>query len=241
MSKLLLNSAATSVDGEWPERLRRGVRIALNRCQIEQSQWFAREFDVHHIVAAGLDGAAPGRRLLARWSISVHSIVNAAIVPRSFHQGQGLHRQEFLHTINLRLSSAAMFCGGCFYRMVVLRLGVSLCFRLYRRLELSLLRVSEDAAALRLQNALQVLVTRSASAGGSAGGVRADDGGRVTARSGRERFHVSGRGARLESEAVSCTRRTQPSACFSLPVSALGKLVGGCRSASLGKRSSSRR
>ncbi len=206
MSKSLLNKTASSVDGEWPERLRRGVRIALSRCQIEQSQWFARELDVHHIVAAGLDGAAPGRRLLARWSISVHSIVNAAIVPRSFHQGQGLHRQEFLHTINLRLSSAAMFAeavlphgGFAAGRLIMLQT--------IQKIGIELVARSEDAAALRLQNALQVLVTRSASAGGSAGGVRADDGGRVTARNSRERFHVSGRGARLESESVSCTRR----------------------------------
>jgi hypothetical protein len=206
MSKQLTSIAASSVDGEWPERLRRGVRSALQRCQIEHNQWFARELDVHHIVAAGLDGAAPGRRLLARWSISVHSIVNAAIIPRSFHQGQGLHRQEFLHTINMRLSSAALFAeavlphgGFAAGRLIMLqtiqKIGIELAAR------------SEDAAALRLQDALQILITRSVSAGGSAGGMRADGGARVTARSGRERFHVSGSGARLESAPVSRTRR----------------------------------
>ena len=106
-----------------------GVHSALQLCQIDQNQWLARELDVHHIVAAGLEGALPGRRLLARWSISVHSVANAAIIPRSFHQGQGLHRQEFLHTINLRLSSAAMFAEALFYPMVVLRQVVSLCSR----------------------------------------------------------------------------------------------------------------
>ncbi len=208
MSKQPFDRAASSVDGEWPERLRRGVRNALRRCQVEQNQWVARELDVHHIVAAALDGAAPGRRLLARWSISVHSIVNAAIIPRAFHQGQGLHRQEFLHSVNLRLSSAALFAeamlphgGFAAGRLIMLET--------IQKIGIELVARSEDAVAVQLQGALQILVTRSASAsaGGSAGGVRGDDGGRVTAHSGRERFHVVGTGARLESAPVSRARR----------------------------------
>ena len=110
MSKQPPNKAASSVRWGMARAVEAwGTHRACKQCHIDQTQWLARELDVHHIVAAGLAGAAPGRRLLARWSISVHSIVNAAIIPRSFHQGQGLHRQEFLQSINLRLSSAALF------------------------------------------------------------------------------------------------------------------------------------
>ncbi len=207
MSKQPVGEVASSVDGEWPERLRRGVRIALQRCQIEPSVWFAHELDVHHIVAAGLDGAAPGRRIMARWSIGVHSIINAAIVPRSFHQGQGLHRQEFLHTVNLRLSSAALFAeavlphgGFAAGRLIMLQT--------IQKIGIELVARSEDAAAVRLQDALQVLVARSVSAGGSAAGGRTDEEARLAARGGRERFHASGGGgARLKSAPVSRTRR----------------------------------
>ena len=128
------------VENEWPERLRRGVRSALRLCQVGSSEWIAGGYDVHHVVAAGLSGAEPGRRMLARWSISVHSVVNAAIVPRSFHQGHGLHRQEFLHSVNVRLASGAMFAEAILQHGGFTA-GVSLCFRLYRRLELSLWRV----------------------------------------------------------------------------------------------------
>ena len=206
MSKQQVGVAAPAVDGEWPERLRRSVRSALQRCQIEPSVWFAHELDVHHIVAAGLAGAAPGRMIMARWSISVHSIANAAIVPRSFHRGKGLHRQEFLHIVNLRLSSAALFAeaivphgGFAAGRLIMLKtiqkIGIELATR------------SEDAAAVRLQDALQGLVARSVSAGGSAAGGRTDDEVRLAARGGRERFHASGDGARLKSAPVCCTRR----------------------------------
>ena len=206
MSKRSLSQAVAFVEGEWPERLRRGVCGALQRCHLEQEQWLAREFDVHHIVAAGLDGAAPGRRMLARWSISVHSVANAAIIPRSFHQGQGLHRQEFLRTINLRLSSAAQFAeavlphgGFAAGRLIMLQT--------IQKIGAELVARSDDAAAIRLQDALQAFVTRSATAGVSAGGGRSDDGTRTTARSGRERSHVAPGGARLESAAVSRPRR----------------------------------
>ena len=196
--------AGPFTDGEWPDRLRRGVHNALQLCQLDHNQWLARELDVHHIVAAGLEGALPGRRLLARWSISVHSVTNAAIVPRSFHQGQGLHRQEFLHTINLRLSSAAMFAeailphggfaaGRLIMQQTVQKIGIELVAR------------SSDAAALRLQRALQELF--AGSAGGSAGGMRSDVGARAARRIGRERFHAASSGVRVGSAAVSSPGR----------------------------------
>lgn len=194
------------LDGEWPDRLRRGVHSALSLCQVQRDQWLEHGLDVHHIVAAGLDGAGPGRRMLARWSISVHSVVNAAIVPRSFHQGQGLHRQEFLHTVNLRLSSAAMFAeavlphgGFAAGRLIMLQT--------IQKIGIELVTRSEDAAAIQLQGALQNLVARSVSAGGSAGGLRSDDGARPTARNSRKRPPLPGDGARLTSAAVSRPRR----------------------------------
>lgn len=194
------------LDGEWPDRLRRGVHSALQLCEVQRGQWLEHGLDVHHIVAAGLEGAGPGRRLLARWSISVHSVVNAAIVPRSFHQGQGLHRQEFLHTINLRLSSAAMFAeavlphgGFAAGRLIMLQT--------IQKIGIELVARSEDAAAIRLQGALQNLVARSVSTGGSAGGLRSDDGARPTVRNGRKRLSQPGGGARLASAAFSRQRR----------------------------------
>ncbi len=194
------------VDGEWPDRLRRGVRSALQLCDIEREEWLEHGLDVHHIVAAGLDGAGPGRRMLARWSISVHSVVNAAIVPRSFHQGQGLHRQEFLHTVNLRLSSAAMFAeailphgGFAAGRLIMLQT--------IQKIGIELVARSGDAAAVRLQGALQGLVARSATTGGNAGGLRSDDGARPKPRSARKRQAQAGGGARLTSVAVSRPRR----------------------------------
>ena len=192
------------VDGEWPDRLRRGVSHALSSCQIEAAEWHARELDVHHIVAAGLDGAAPGRHLLARWSISVHSVVNAAVVPRSFHQGQGLHRQEFLHTINLRLSSAAMFAeavlpyGG-------FKAGRLIMLQSVQKIGIELVARSGDAAAIRLQGALQDLVARST--GGGSGGLRSNVGARTSLRNSRQRSHTASSGVRVDSVAVPRPRR----------------------------------
>ena len=204
MSGQVFEDIGPFIDGEWPDRLRRGVYNALHLCQVDQDQWLARELDVHHVVAAGLDGAQAGRRLLAKWSISVHSVVNAAIVPRSFHQGQGLHRQEFLHAINLRLSSAAMFAeavlphggfsaGRLIMQQTVQKIGIELVAR------------SGDVAALRLQKALQALVARSAA--GGAGGVRIDVGARTANRTTRQQFHAASGGARLGSATVPSTRR----------------------------------
>lgn len=202
MSGQAVGGGKVVIDSEWPDRLRRGVYSALQLCSIE-TDWHAREFDVHHIVAAGLEGALPARRLLARWSISVHSVVNAAIVPRSFHQGRGLHRQEFLHTVNLRLSSAAMFAeavlphgGFAAGRLIMLQTVQKIGNELVTR--------SEDAAAIRLQAALQALVARSA--GSSGGGQHPETVSRSVGRSGRPRFLATS-GARLGGAALAHSRR----------------------------------
>jgi len=207
MSGQISNSGSIFLDGEWPDRLRRGVYSALRVCDIERDLWLDHGLDVHHIVAAGLNGAGPGRGVLSRWSISVHSVVNAAIVPRSFHQGQGLHRQEFLHTVNLRLSSAAMFAeavlphgGFAAGRLIMLQT--------IQKIGIEIVSRSEDAAAIRLQGALQDLVARSLSMGGNAGGSRSDDGAKPTVRSGRKRPSQPGGGARLASAPVPRPRRS---------------------------------
>ena len=174
------------LDNEWPERLRRGVWSVLRRCEISRSEWIERGFDVHHIVAAGLDGAAPGRRLLTRWSVSVHSVLNAAIIPRSFHQGQGLHRQEFLQLINQRIAAADMFAealaqhggpgaGRLIMVQTIQKIGSELVLR------------SGDGVAIRLQSTLHDMLTRPAASGGGGGRLRSDGGAHAAARSVRER------------------------------------------------------
>ena len=62
--------------------------------------------DVHHVVAAALERARPSREVLGFWGVDVHSVDNAAILPRSFHQGHGLHRGEFLAWVNTRVLAA---------------------------------------------------------------------------------------------------------------------------------------
>lgn len=183
-----------SIETEWPERLRRGVRSVLKRCGISQSEWVSRGFDVHHIVAAGLEGAAPGRALLARWSLSVHSVANAAIIPRTFHQGQGLHRLRFLQTINQRLASADLFAEAL-SRHGGMQAGRLIMIQTIQKIGKELVLRSGDVVAIRLQAALQDTVTTSSGSGGSGGSLRSNEGGNATVRVARKQGIASAEGA----------------------------------------------
>jgi len=176
---------AGSPASEWPERLRRGVRSVLKNCGISHSEWVTRGFDVHHIVAAGLDGAAPGRTLLSHWAISVHSVANAAIIPRAFHQGQGLHRLRFLQTVNQRLASADMFAEALSQHGGVAA-GRLIMIQTIQKIGNELVLQSGDVVAIRLQAALQGRVTRSPGSGGSGGSLRPDRAGNLPVRHARK-------------------------------------------------------
>ena len=92
-----------------PERLRAAVLRALRSCEEPQELMFMAggpPLDVHHVVAARLEGAASSRLLLKTWSVDVHSTWNAAILPRSFHQRHGLHRGCYLESFNRRVRAA---------------------------------------------------------------------------------------------------------------------------------------
>lgn len=96
---------------QWPDRLRLSVLRTLaqqagRRCDLLS------DLDVHHVVAGGLEWARPARVVLARWSISINDVANAAILPRRFHQQEGLHRRGFLDVINRRMLNADRLASG---------------------------------------------------------------------------------------------------------------------------------
>ena len=103
---------ACSWGRDGSDRLRRSVKRVLRSAGVSCSEWVEHGFDVHHIVAAALDGAEPGRHVLARWSVDIHNVANAAIIPRCFHRGEGLHRYAFLATVNRRLMAADVFAAS---------------------------------------------------------------------------------------------------------------------------------
>jgi len=154
MSSSVKEFMGCSWEGEWPDRLRRSVRRTLRHAGVSRAEWIERGLDVHHVVAAGLEGAAPGRRVVARWSVGVHNVVNAAIIPRSFHQGQGLHRHSFLDVVNRRLSSADAFATGLLPRVGYGSARLIIVKTIQKIGEELVLR-SGDVLALRLQAALQ--------------------------------------------------------------------------------------
>ena len=199
-------ASAGFVESDWPERLRRGVRTVLKRCGISQSEWVTRGFDVHHIVAAGLQGAAPGRALLSRWTVGVHSVANAAIIPRTFHQGQGLHRLRFLQTVNQRLASGDMFAealsqhGGT-------TAGRLIMIQTIQKIGNELVLQSGDVVAIRLQAALQGMVTKSPGSGGSGGSLRSEGVGHVPVRHTRRQGVASGEGADRGDAPIFSTKR----------------------------------
>ncbi len=140
-------------------RLRRVVWSALQsddqigRLSALDEAW-AGLLDVHHVVAAGLERAAPARVLLATWSVSLNSLANAAVLPRWFHQGRGLHRSFYVEGVNRRLvaadgmasrvgARAGFPAGRRLFLSILRRMGDSLCFE------------TGDALAARLQAALR--------------------------------------------------------------------------------------
>lgn len=190
-----------SLESEWPERLRRGVSSILRDCGVLRAEWLARGFDVHHVVAAGLDGAGPGRIVLARWSVSVHSVVNAAIIPRSFHQGQGLHRQEFLDVVNRRLGAAEMFAEAL-KAQAGFGAGRLIIVETIQKMGSELVSRCGDARAVRLQAALQERLRRAASPGAGGRTLRTAGLAKPTARKCRERGYASGQGADRDDASV---------------------------------------
>lgn len=159
---------ANFLDSEWPERLRRGVRSVLKRCGVSSDEWVASGLDVHHIIAAALEGARPGRVVLERWGVGVHSVANAAIIPRSFHQGRGLHRLAFLQQVNQRLVSAEMFADALM-RHAGPNAGRLIMVQTIQKIGNELVLQSGDGVAIRLQAALQGLATHSPKLGGGSG------------------------------------------------------------------------
>ena len=194
-----------AVGSDWPERLRRGVRGALRHYGISKSEWVAHGLDVHHIVAAGLEAASPSRTLLTRWSIGINTAVNAAIIPRSFHQGQGLHRQEFLHIVNQRLAAANMFAEAL-VRHGGVTAGRLIIIQTIQKIGSELVLRSGDSVAIRLQSTLHDVLTRPAEEGGGGGG-RSDDGRQATARIVRGRESVLGEGGRRGDKPISRPQR----------------------------------
>lgn len=193
-----------SWEDEWPDRLRSGVRRVLLKGGISHTEWVRRGLDVHHVVAAGLEAAEPGRMTLARWSVNVHNVVNAAIVPRSFHQSQGLHRQGFVAVVNQRLAAAEMFA-----RALESRAGFAparlIIVRTIQKIGNELVLRSGDAVAIALQTALQQQTAADVPSGG--GRVRRSAG-RTLGRGGRERANDCAGGADRGDEAVLAARRS---------------------------------
>ncbi len=199
--------AKCSMLQEWPDRLRLSVLRVLSAGEDQEREWFSREFDVHHVVAAGLDGARQGRLVMSRWGVSIHNAVNAAIVPRSFHQGQGLHRHAFLEAVNQQLMSAEVFA-----ERVALEAGFPtgrlIIVKTIQKMGIELVLRSGDPVALELQRSLQ---ERPTLAGKRLGRVTAERRARMARRAGAalagaDRASPSRVGADRDDEAVLTTR-----------------------------------
>lgn len=140
-----------------PERLRTAVLRALRSADEPAQLMFTgggSALDVHHVVAAGLERAAPGRLILRYWQVEVHSVANAAILPRSFHQGQGLHRTSFLEEVNRRVlaaDGAARVAGARFGNSVGRRVFIDM----LQKLGDSMVTGAGDAFAISLQAILR--------------------------------------------------------------------------------------
>ena len=154
MSRFVNGVESSSEEDDWPDRLRLGVRRILFETGVSRAQWVKLGLDVHHVVAAGLDAAQPSRVVMARWSVSVHHFSNAAILPRAFHQGQGLHRQAYLEVVNRRLASADAFAEA-----MEARAGIEparlIIIKTIQQMGNELVLRSGAAVALKLQSALQ--------------------------------------------------------------------------------------
>lgn len=146
--------AECSPSGRRPDRLRLGVIRVLEHGTVGGAEWSSRELDVHHVVAAALDGARPARAVMTRWDVNIHNVVNAAILPRAFHQRQGLHRQAFLEVVNRKLLSADMLANGIFSRagFATARLII---VKTIQSMGSELVLRSGDAVAFALQSSLR--------------------------------------------------------------------------------------
>lgn len=201
MEVVVRESAAFAWDGEWPERLRRSVRRVLRDYGVSRREWVDRGFDVHHIVAAGLEGAAPGRRVLARWSVSVHNVVNAAIIPRAFHRGEGLHRQAFLDVVNRRVASADMLAEALQVR-AGFGSGRLIILQTIQKIGTELVLRSGDPLAIRLQAGLQEQVMQAARGAAEVKELRGPAPPSNGRRSSQERRYASVGGADRDDEAL---------------------------------------
>jgi len=92
--------------------------------------------------------------MLRHWQVEVHSTVNAAILPRSFHQGHGLHRGPFLEEVNRRMLTADGVA-----RMVAVKLGHSAARHVFidmlKKLGDSIVAGTSDPVAISLQAVLR--------------------------------------------------------------------------------------
>lgn len=124
-------------------RLRRVVFSTLR--SLEGGRAFGLEeglaglIDVHHVVAASIERAAPARALLSAWSVALDGPSNAAMLPRWFHQQHGLHRSSYIEGVNRRLvaadgmarrvrSRAGASEGRRLFRQALCAMGDALCF-----------------------------------------------------------------------------------------------------------------
>ena len=193
-----------SWEDEWPNSLRAAVRRVLHTAGISRTEWFERGFDVHHVVAAALDGAAFPRSVMGRWRVNLHSPINAAILPRRFHQGHGLHRRSYLEVVNRRLMSAHASAeqlepraGFGAARLIIVKT--------IRNLGNELVLHSGDVLAARLQAALQEQSIEPPR--GGPGRCATDRGRGHAARLARERGCSAAGGADRVDEALLAARR----------------------------------
>lgn len=189
---------------EWPNSLRAAVRRVLRRAGVSRTEWFERGLDVHHVVAAGLDGAAFARSVMGRWQVNVHDVANAAVLPRRFHQGRGLHRQSYLDVVNRRLMSAEALAyrlqsdaGFNAARLIIVKTIQSMANQLVFQ--------SGDAVVGRLQATLQEFANTERPPGPGGSGTERGNG--RAAPSGRARTSIGVRGADRVDETSLAARR----------------------------------
>ncbi len=155
-----LRSAATrrsEYRAVLPERLRMAVLRALRSVEEPRELPFlagGAPLDVHHVVAAGLERAGSSRLMLRAWSVDIHSVANAAILPRSFHQGRGLHKGCYLDSVNRQI----MLADGA-ARRVAIKAGDSEGRRVFidmlQKLGDSIVAGAADPVATSLQRILR--------------------------------------------------------------------------------------
>ena len=156
----------------WPGRLRSRVLHFLRLEVALRREWVMRDLDVHHVVAAGSGSASLARSVLERWGVDIDDLPNAAILPRGFHQRQGLHRHAYLRAVNHKLLSADFFAGRVAGRggFVAGRLIIT---KTLQGMGDELVLRSGDLMALRLQGMLRPV--QQVAGGGTAEGFATTD------------------------------------------------------------------